>query len=194
MTERRTRNCVRQREAALWRPRPLRASITRHREAKHETSRVDRLPGVRRHRHPGTYAADAPRCAQRPRRRWTRIVAAQLYRQPNSRFPPGPPIARCASFASASRGARPRALRSCAVRKGILGGLADYATPPFAFAIDVARGELDAVLAPLASEQLTTTVGFTERGAGDASRNCVSREAWCHRRSHRCLLVQPRGA
>ena len=46
--------------------------------------------------------------------------------------------------------------------EGVLGGLADYATRPTAFAIDVERGHLDAALAPLASERVTTIVGFTE--------------------------------
>jgi len=46
--------------------------------------------------------------------------------------------------------------------EGVLGGLADYAHLPIAFAIDVERGQLDAVLAPLASDRVTTIVGFTE--------------------------------
>src|SRR4030095_2663527 len=35
--------------------------------------------------------------------------------------------------------------------EGVLGGLADYATQPAAFAIDVESGELQTALAPLAS-------------------------------------------
>jgi 5-aminopentanamidase len=46
--------------------------------------------------------------------------------------------------------------------EGVLGGLADYATQPTTFAIDVEGGQLDAVLAPLASDRVTTIVGFTE--------------------------------
>ena len=46
--------------------------------------------------------------------------------------------------------------------EGVLGGLADYGLLPTAFAIDVERGQLDAVLAPLASDRVTTIVGFTE--------------------------------
>ena len=40
--------------------------------------------------------------------------------------------------------------------EGVLGGLADYATRTDAFAIDVEAGQLDAVLAPLASDRVTT--------------------------------------
>jgi 5-aminopentanamidase len=46
--------------------------------------------------------------------------------------------------------------------EGVLGGLADYATRPTAIAIDVAGGRLNGVLAPLASDTVTTIVGFTE--------------------------------
>ena len=49
--------------------------------------------------------------------------------------------------------------------EGVLGGLADYAPLPAAFALDVERGQLDAVVAPLASDRVTTIVGFTERAA-----------------------------
>lgn len=51
--------------------------------------------------------------------------------------------------------------------EAILGGLADYAPRPAEFAIDVAGGQLDAVLAPLAGDTVTTILGFTEMaGAG----------------------------
>src|SRR5436309_2558557 len=43
-----------------------------------------------------------------------------------------------------------------------LGGLADYSLLPFDFAIDVEKGQLTAVLAPLASRAVTSIVGFTE--------------------------------
>lgn len=46
--------------------------------------------------------------------------------------------------------------------EGILGGLADYATDPSAIAIDVKDGRLNAILAPLASDKVTTILGFTE--------------------------------
>src|SRR5262245_19683611 len=46
--------------------------------------------------------------------------------------------------------------------EGMLGGLADYAEQPIDFAIEVEGGRLDRVLAPLASETVTTIVGFTE--------------------------------
>jgi predicted amidohydrolase len=50
--------------------------------------------------------------------------------------------------------------------EGVLGGLADYAERPFEIALDVEGGELSAVLAPLASETVTTIVGFTEIDRG----------------------------
>ena len=46
--------------------------------------------------------------------------------------------------------------------EGVLGGLADYAIGPTAIAIDVEGGQLDDVLAPLASDTVTTILGFTE--------------------------------
>lgn len=46
--------------------------------------------------------------------------------------------------------------------EGVLGGLADYASSPTNFAIDVEGGQLQALLAPLASEKVATILGFTE--------------------------------
>jgi predicted amidohydrolase len=46
--------------------------------------------------------------------------------------------------------------------EGVLGGLADYARRPRDIAASVEGGQLDAVLAPLASDTVTTIVGFTE--------------------------------
>lgn len=46
--------------------------------------------------------------------------------------------------------------------EAILGGLADYAVRPDAIAIDVKRGQLRRVVAPIASDTVTTIVGFTE--------------------------------
>lgn len=46
--------------------------------------------------------------------------------------------------------------------EGVLGGLADYATEPNAIAINVEDGQLSEVLAPLASDSVTTILGFTE--------------------------------
>ena len=46
--------------------------------------------------------------------------------------------------------------------EGVLGGLADHATQPTAIAIDVEDGRLNMVLAPLASDTVTTILGFTE--------------------------------
>ena len=46
--------------------------------------------------------------------------------------------------------------------EAILGGLADYAARPTEFAIDANGDRLSAALAPLASDTVTTIVGFTE--------------------------------
>jgi predicted amidohydrolase len=57
--------------------------------------------------------------------------------------------------------------------EAILGGLADYAPQPRNVAISVQNGELAAVLAPLASQTVTTIVGFTEL-AGEALYNSAA--------------------
>jgi predicted amidohydrolase len=46
--------------------------------------------------------------------------------------------------------------------EGVLGGLADYAARPADIAINVERGQLEPLLSPLASDSVTTIVGFTE--------------------------------
>jgi predicted amidohydrolase len=46
--------------------------------------------------------------------------------------------------------------------EAVLGGLADDAACPVDIAIDVERGQLSAALAPLASDTVTTILGFTE--------------------------------
>jgi predicted amidohydrolase len=46
--------------------------------------------------------------------------------------------------------------------EGILGGLADYASRPYEIAIDAKNGQLQRVLTPIASETVTTILGFTE--------------------------------
>lgn len=46
--------------------------------------------------------------------------------------------------------------------EAVLGGLADYADDPRAFAMDVDGGQVGAVLSPLASDTVSTIVGFTE--------------------------------
>ncbi len=48
--------------------------------------------------------------------------------------------------------------------EGILGGLADNVAGPVDFAIGVDTGELAKVLSPLASDSVTTIIGFTELG------------------------------
>ncbi|MFL6234718.1 MAG: carbon-nitrogen hydrolase family protein, partial [Thermoanaerobaculia bacterium] len=50
--------------------------------------------------------------------------------------------------------------------EGVLGGLADYVSRPAEIAIDVASGRLRALLSPLASDRLTTILGFTEIDGG----------------------------
>ena len=56
----------------------------------------------------------------------------------------------------------------------VLGGLADYANDADAIALGVANRELASVLAPLASDQLTTILGFTERGDDGALYNSAA--------------------
>ncbi len=46
--------------------------------------------------------------------------------------------------------------------EGALGGLADYADAPANIALDIEGGQLQARLAPLASDKVTTILGFTE--------------------------------
>jgi len=46
--------------------------------------------------------------------------------------------------------------------EAVLGGLADYAPEPTPFAINVDSGELERLLQPLASNLVTTILGFTE--------------------------------
>jgi 5-aminopentanamidase len=46
--------------------------------------------------------------------------------------------------------------------EAVLGGLADYASSPANVAIDVEAGQLQALLAPLASDKVATILGFTE--------------------------------
>ena len=48
--------------------------------------------------------------------------------------------------------------------EGVFGGLADYADRPADIAVDVEAGQLDALLAPLASDRVATILGFTELG------------------------------
>jgi predicted amidohydrolase len=50
--------------------------------------------------------------------------------------------------------------------EGFLGGLADYASRPYAIAIDAQGGQLQRVLTPIASETVTTILGFTEIAGG----------------------------
>src|SRR5207342_2370425 len=50
--------------------------------------------------------------------------------------------------------------------EAILGGLADYAERPAEFAIDARGDQLGTVLAPLASDTVTTILGFTEMSGG----------------------------
>src|SRR5689334_13819650 len=46
--------------------------------------------------------------------------------------------------------------------EAVLGGLADYASSPREIAIDAECGQLQTVLRPLASNSVTTILGFTE--------------------------------
>lgn len=58
--------------------------------------------------------------------------------------------------------------------EAILGGLADYAPRPAQIAIDVQGGQLNAVLSPLASDTVTTIVGFTEISASGQLYNAAA--------------------
>lgn len=49
--------------------------------------------------------------------------------------------------------------------EAVLGGLADNDPDPARFAIDTGDGSLEALLSPLASQRVTSIVGFTERRA-----------------------------
>lgn len=56
----------------------------------------------------------------------------------------------------------------------ILGGLADQAERPADLAIDVDNGQLERILRPLASDGVTTIVGFTEKGMAGALHNSAA--------------------
>jgi predicted amidohydrolase len=58
--------------------------------------------------------------------------------------------------------------------EAILGGLADHIEDPAHLAISVRTGQLDAVLAPLASDVTTTIVGFTELGEDERLYNAAA--------------------
>lgn len=58
--------------------------------------------------------------------------------------------------------------------EAILGGLADYASDPAGIALDVEGGQLAAILAPLASDTVTTIVGFTEVADGGRLFNAAA--------------------
>jgi predicted amidohydrolase len=58
--------------------------------------------------------------------------------------------------------------------EAVLGGLADYATQPNAIAINVEDGRLNEVLAPLASDKVTTILGFTEVDGSDCLYNSAA--------------------
>lgn len=58
--------------------------------------------------------------------------------------------------------------------EGVLGGLADYAERPADIAFAAEGGELDRLLAPLASPTVTTIMGFTEAGRGGRLYNSAA--------------------
>ena len=66
--------------------------------------------------------------------------------------------------------------------EAILGGLADHARDPHAFAMSVENGQLAEVLAPLASNTVTTIVGFTETSGDRSVQHSRRLSSWaCHR-------------
>ena len=58
--------------------------------------------------------------------------------------------------------------------EAILGGLADYGRNPTEFAIAADAGRLDSALAPLASDTVTTIIGFTELAEGGRLYNSAA--------------------
>jgi predicted amidohydrolase len=58
--------------------------------------------------------------------------------------------------------------------EAILGGLADYAADPGAYALETGGEQLASALTPLASTSVTTIVGFTERTASGALYNTAA--------------------
>lgn len=58
--------------------------------------------------------------------------------------------------------------------EGVLGGLADYAVRPADIALDVEAGQLHELLAPLASDRVTTILGFTEVDRGGRLYNSAA--------------------
>ena len=58
--------------------------------------------------------------------------------------------------------------------EAVLGGLADYSIRPHDLAIDVPSGRLEKLLAPIASDAVTTIVGFTEAGANGTLFNSAA--------------------
>ncbi|HLL81184.1 MAG TPA: carbon-nitrogen hydrolase family protein [Longimicrobium sp.] len=78
------------------------------------------------------------------------------------------PLAACASMEVLElireqvRRCEPAGVELLCCPEAVLGGLADYSPRAAEIAIDAEGGELSEVLAPLASESVTTIVGFTE--------------------------------
>jgi predicted amidohydrolase len=58
--------------------------------------------------------------------------------------------------------------------EAVLGGLADDAKCPADLAIDVENGELETLLAPLASKSVTVVLGFTETGSAGKLYNTAA--------------------
>ena len=58
--------------------------------------------------------------------------------------------------------------------EAISGGLADYATSPSRFSIHVDSGQLNTLLRPIASDTVTTIVGFTEATRGGRLFNAAA--------------------
>jgi predicted amidohydrolase len=58
--------------------------------------------------------------------------------------------------------------------EAVLGGLADYASRPTDIAIDVEAGQLDALLAPLASDSVAIILGLTEIDRGGRLYNSTA--------------------
>src|SRR5690348_8736648 len=83
--------------------------------------------------------------------------------------------------------------------EAILGGLADFSDQPGEFVIRTDNGQLASVLAPLASETVTSIVGFTEVSPDGTLHNAAAvfqqgRVAGLYRKIHpalRCSVYPP---
>jgi predicted amidohydrolase len=87
---------------------------------------------------------------------------------------PGGSMAAVALIATQVRACEAARVDILCCPEAVLGGLADYRPQPADIALDVDGGTLRRTLDPLASDTVTTIVGFTERGADDRLFNAAA--------------------